>query len=185
MRLSLSVLPRPALLALALPLALAACGGSDGPEIVKSCPGLVGLPEAMEQTRFVGGGRDLTDVAFTARLQDVRYGCIYRDDDSRIETEMLFQLMASRGPANPDGQARVGYFVALGEQQPEGPPQIVLREGYQATAQFQGNNTSVMMSDEITLSIPLPAGRRGGDYTIFVGLVLDEEEVEYNRRQQQ
>lgn len=182
MRLSFSVLPRHALLA--LPLALAACGGSDGPEIVKSCPGLVGLPEAMEQTRFVGGGRDLTDVAFTARLEDVRYGCIYRDDDSVVETELLVQLFASRGPANQDGQARVGYFIALGEQQPEGPPEIVLREGYQATAQFQGNNTSVLVSDEITLNIPLAADRRGGDYTIFVGLVLSEDEVEYNRRQQ-
>lgn len=181
------LLPIPAtarLALLALPLLVAACG-RDGPEVVKSCPGLVGLPEAMQQTRFTGGGRDLTDVAFTARLQDVRYGCLYRDDDTRIETELLVQLLAARGPANRDGRAQVGYFLALGKQRPEGPPEILLREGYQATAEFQGNNTSVLISDEVTLNIPLPAGGRGDDYTIFVGLVLDESEVEYNRRQQQ
>lgn len=170
---------------LALPLVLAACSSNSGPEVVKSCPGLVGLPEAMEQTHFVGDGRDLTDVAFTARLQDVRYGCIYDEDDAQIETEMLVQLVASRGPANREGRADVGYFVAVGEQQTDGPPEILLREGYHATAEFASNQNTVLLNDEITLTIPLTGGRRGSDYTIFVGLVLDEAEVAYNRRQRE
>jgi len=166
-----------------LSLVLAACGGSSGPDIVRSCPGLVGVEDAMEQTHFVGGGRDLTDVDFTVRLDDVRYGCIYNDEGDAIETELLVQLVAAKGPANRDNQARVGYFIALGKQRDQGPPEILVREAYQATADFRGNHTSVLLNDELTMTIPIRPGQRGDDFTIFVGLVLDEEEVEYNRRQ--
>ncbi|MDF2094974.1 hypothetical protein [Aquibaculum arenosum] len=170
---------------LALPFLLAACSSNDGPDVVRSCPGLVGLDDAMEQTHFLGGGRDLTDVDFTARIEDVRYGCIYEEDEGTILTELLVQISAARGPANQDNRANVAYFIAVGEQQEQGPPEILLREGYQATAEFQGNQTSILLNDELTLRIPARSDQRGDDFTIFVGLVLDEAEVEYNRRQMQ
>ena len=139
-------------------------------------------PEGLPTLQF---DIDLTDVGFTARIEDVRYGCIYTDDGDAIETELLVQLVAARGPANQSSQAQVGYFVAVGEQQGQGAPNILVREAYQATAEFQGNRTSVMLNDELTMTIPIRSGQRGDDFTIFVGLVLDEEEVEYNRRQMQ
>lgn len=179
----LSTMARSVLPLLSLPFLLAACGGSSGPDVVRSCPGLVGVDDAMEQTHFVGGGRDLTDVDFTARIEDVRYGCIYSDDGNAIETELLVQLVAARGPANQSNEARVGYFIAVGEQQAQGAPDILVREAYQATADFQGNRTSVLLNDELTMTIPIRPGQRGDHFTIFVGLLLDPEEVEYNRRQ--
>lgn len=171
--------------ALALPLLLAACSGSEGPEVLRSCPGLVGVDEAMRQTHFVGGGRDLTDVDFTARVEDVRYGCIYEQEDeaTNVRTELLVQILAARGPANRDGVAQVSYFIALGYTGGEGAPEILARESYEATARFEGNRNTVLMNDELSITFPLPAGRRGDDYGIFVGLVLDEDEVAYNRRQ--
>jgi len=167
----------------ALPFLLVACSGKKTPDVVRSCPGLVGIDDAMEQTHFVGGGRDLTDVDFTARIEDVRYGCVYSSDGSVIETELLVQLVAAQGPANRNRQAQVAYFLAVGKQREQGPPDILVREAYQATAEFEGNRTSVMLNDELMMSIPIRRGERGDDYTIFVGLVLDEPEVEYNRRQ--
>jgi len=179
----LSMMAKTAFPLLSLCVLLAACGGGREPDVVRSCPGLVGVEDAMEQTHFVGGGRDLTDVDFTARIDDVRYGCIYTDAGNAIETELLVQLVAARGPANQDNQAQVGYFIAVGKQRDQGAPDILVREAYQATADFRGNHTSVLLNDELSMTIPIQPGQRGDDFTIFVGLLLEETEVEYNRRQ--
>lgn len=105
---------------LAIPalLALTACGifeGSDGPVIV--CPRIVPVVEAQEMTRFVGDGRDLTEVDFRARLADVRAEC--EADEEEIELTMQVILSATRGPANSEGAAGFSYFVAVATRDEE------------------------------------------------------------------
>ena len=39
-----------------------------------------------------------------------------------------------------------------------------------------------VISEELEPEIPLPEGRRAASYTIFVGLVVTEEELAANRR---
>ena len=54
------------LLALIGVLGLAACSSDD--EVYRPCPRIVVVKDAQNQVRFVGPGRDLTDVAFEARI---------------------------------------------------------------------------------------------------------------------
>ena len=163
---------------LAIPalLALTACGifeGSDGPVIV--CPRIVPVVEAQEMTRFVGDGRDLTEVDFRARLADVRAEC--EADEEEIELTMQVILSATRGPANSEGAAGFSYFVAVATRDEE----ILARDEYAVSLPFEGNRTTVGLLDEVDVEIPLAEGETGREYRVFLGLALTPGELEWNR----
>ena len=77
------------LIPLALLLTLVGCGSGDqGP--LPPCPVVFPVAEARELTRFAGQGRDLTDVLFEARVEDVALICGYLDD--------VIEVLAKRPP---------------------------------------------------------------------------------------
>ena len=162
-------------------LPLAACGsfdglfsGDDGPAIV--CPRILPVVEAGEMTRFVAEGRDLTDVDFRARLSDVRAEC--ETDEEEIELTLQVILSASRGPANSEGAADFSYFVAVATRD----EQILTRSEYAVSIPFEGNRTNVGLLDEVDVEIPLSEGQTGREYSIFLGLALQPDELEWNRQ---
>ncbi|CAE7836472.1 gcvT, partial [Symbiodinium necroappetens] len=120
-------------------------------------------------TRFVPGGRDLTEVDFRARLADVRAECA--TDEEEIELALQVILSASRGPANAEGAATFDYFVAVASRDEE----ILARDAYSVTIPFEGNRTTVGLLDEVDVAIPLAEGQTGREYRIFVGLALTAE----------
>ena len=78
----------PALAALML---LSACetevfgSSEDAPTAVPPpCPRVVILSDAGRLTRFQGAGRDVTDVSFEAEIQQLRFGCVYREREIAI-----------------------------------------------------------------------------------------------------
>ncbi len=159
---------------LALLLALAGCGvGDRGPP--PPCPTVFPVAEAREVTRFVGQGRDLTDVLFEARLQEVALVCAY--DDGVIEADMRVQVMAVDGPANRGRTIRLAYFVAIATLDRK----IVAREEFELEVPFEGNRTRVIAIDEVSPRIPLRPGQSGADYVIYVGLALTPAELRYNQ----
>ncbi len=167
-------------LALLALLTLSACssvdglfGGDEGPDL--TCPGIVPVVDAQEMTRFVPGGRDLTEVDFRARLADVRAECA--TDEEEIELALQVILSASRGPANAEGAATFDYFVAVASRDEE----ILARDAYSVTIPFEGNRTTVGLLDEVDVAIPLAEGQTGREYRIFVGLALTAEELAWNR----
>lgn len=159
---------------LALSLVLAGCGfGDRGPP--PPCPPAFPVAEARELTRFAGPGRDLTDVLFEARVQDVALVCEY--DDGVIEMDLRVGIMAVDGPANRGRKVRLAYFVAIATLDRK----IVAREEFELEIPFEGNRTRVVAIDEVSPRIPLRPGQTGADYVIYIGLALTPDELRYNQ----
>ena len=125
--------------------------------------------------RFTGQGRDLTDVIFEARLEDVALICEY--DDNVIEADMRVRILAVDGPADRDRVANFAYFVAIATRD----RRIVAREEFALAVPFEGNRTRVLAVEEVSPRIPLLPGQSGADYVVFVGLALTPDELQYNR----
>lgn len=159
--------------------ALAGCSVLEAPAPPPPCPKVVRVADAAKLTRFIGAGRDLTDVAFEAELLDVSGTCGY--DDDLIDVETLVKFVASRGPADQARRADFKYFVAIATRD----KRIVGREVFESTIEFPGNQTRAGVVEELEQQIPLSAGKAGPDYVIYVGFELTPEEVEFNRRQTQ
>ena len=171
--------PLGGLAAAILSVAVAGCslfeGGDDDP-YRKACPQLVPVVDAMRVTRFQGEGRDLTDAEFEARIDDVSGECEL--DDEEIVTNMAVTLVAKRGPADQDRRISFRYFVAIADNFEN----VLAREEFGVTLEFEGNRTQIGYLDEIEPTIPLKEGQSGRDFRIYVGLVLTPEELERNRQ---
>ena len=148
---------------------LAACSSDD--EVYNPCPRIVVVKDAQTQVRFIGDGRDLTDVAFEARIDGNGIACEY--DDAEIEVEMQVRLEVARGPAAPREGADVSYFVAVARSDRA----ILAREEFGLSLDMPGNNTRVVALDDVSPTIPLRAGETGADYLIYLGLSLSDDEL--------
>ena len=153
---------------------LAACG-STGTGPAFTCPQINRVGEASRLTRFVPGGHDLTDVSFEAVVGKVSGSC--SDDSGTIDVQMTAEFVASRGPADKTRKAPFNYFVAIVDPNDN----ILAREQFDTGIDFPGNQTRNSIKEELEQTIPLPQGRQGSDYRIFIGFVLTPEEVAYNR----
>ena len=152
---------------------LAACSSDDIPE---PCPAFVRLPEAARLVEYVGAGRDLTDVSFEATIGQIGLTCEY--DDNVVEGELDITFVASEGPANPERVAVLRYFVAIATRD----QQILTREEFALQVPFQGNLTRLAVTEQLSPRIPLQPGQSGASYVIYVGFVLNEEQLETNRK---
>lgn len=155
-----------------LAVILAACSKS-GPPL--PCPAVVPVADAAHLIRFDGSGRDLTDVIFEARIENFALTCEY--DDGVIESQLMVQFLAVRGPANRDRMAHLSYFVAIATRDQK----IGAREEFDLSVPFEGNHTRVLASEELTPRIPLKPGEDGSNYLIYIGLSVTPEELQYNR----
>ncbi len=168
---------------LAAPLLLAACETlssldfSPEPEIPPPCPRAVVGEGAGRLTRFDGSGKDPTNVLFEAEIADLVGSCIY--DDTEISVEMQIQIVAGRGPAATEDDAKVNYFVAVTRMDKT----ILAREAFDAVIELQGNQTRNEIIEEIEQIIPIPEGYSGGNLVIVVGFEMTPEELEFNRQQ--
>ena len=154
-------------------LTLAACSGGDEP--VGPCPQLQLLKDTDRLVRFVGEGRDLTDVEFEAALRQPFLSCEY--DDDVVEALVIVNLVALRGPADDDRVAEVAYFVAIADRNKA----VVAREEFSVEIPFEGNQTQVVVTEEVEPRIPLQAQEIGTDYRVYVGLRLTPDELQYNQ----
>jgi hypothetical protein len=170
MRRLLFALPAGALVA----AAFAGCASkSDGPD----CPRLAIPDDVGRMTRFrEGPGRDLTDVAYTARLAKADGFCT--TEKSGVKVEMTVQLVVERGPASTGAPVDLQYFVAVTDP----ARRVLAKEVFPAQIAFEGNQRVSGSSEEIEERIPIPRGADPGSYSIIVGFQLTPEEVEYNRR---
>jgi hypothetical protein len=156
---------------------LAACDRSD-PALDRTqyCPNMIRVVDAQDLTRFGGsGGRDLTDIEFRASFDRIFATC--EIDDGQIEAEIEVITSAERGPANQEGVARYSYFVAIADLDEN----ILLRESFPVTIEFEGNRNRIGKRDTLYPEIPLREDETGRNYNLYYGLVLTRSELEYNR----
>ena len=160
------------LCACSLAVALAACSGD---EVVLPCPQLQMLKDTDRLVKFVGDGRDLTDVEYEAALRAPFMSCDY--DDDVIEALVIVNLVALRGPADEDRVAEIAYFVAVTNAN----NRDVIREEFTVQIPFEGNQTQIVVTEEVAPRIPLQAEESAADYRIYVGLRLTPDELQYNQ----
>ncbi|MFO1152444.1 MAG: hypothetical protein U1E42_02095 [Rhodospirillales bacterium] len=161
--------------------ALAACSSKEKPP---ACPRVAVLNGAGTLTRFApGGGRDILDMDFEAEIADVVSACRDQKRDGNPISVVVVApvLVANRGPANQDRQARFNYFVSV----VDGSETILTKQIFPIAMDFSGSRNRVVLRDDdppITIDVPNPQkiGARG--YEILVGFQLTQEEIDYNRK---
>lgn len=165
-------LPRRLVMACGVAFLLAACAGE---EVAPPCPQLQMLKDSDRLVKFVGTGRDLTDVEYEAALRAPFISCEY--DDNVIESVLTVNFVALRGPADDDRIAQISYFVAITNQNNRN----VVKEEFTVEIPFEGNRTQVIATEEVGPRIPLQAEETAADYRVFVGLRLTPDELRYNQ----
>jgi hypothetical protein len=162
-------------------LATASCGTTE--DIASyPCPFVGAVREVSYMTKFQGESQDLSDTLYEAKIDEVRpaVNCVYEDDDGKraIVYDIQVKFLAQRGPKEREGVARFNYFVGIG-----GPGgQIIEREVFDSEIAFEDNATQAITIEEIQPRIPLKQGENGDYYRIYVGFMLSERELAYNRK---
>ena len=177
---------RGGLLAVLLPvMALSVASCSETPKQSMPCPVVKRVPDAAYITRFAGDSEDLTDTVFEARLVDVQPMCKYIVDNdtkkTKIESDILVKLQASRGPKLTKDEVTFNYVVALTGK----GGQKLTRQPFDVEMPLTADKPTGQLVDNPTVTIPLKQGENGDFYQIYVFLEVTEKELAYNRRNPQ
>lgn len=179
---AIGYLGRGGLLAILL-FGVASC--SETPKQSMPCPVVKAVPDASYLTRFGGESEDLTDTAFEARLVDVQSKCVYSEDTdskkTRIVSDLLVKVLASRGPKLTGDNATFNYVVALTGQ----GGQKLQRQPFDVTIPLTSDKPTASITDNPTVTIPLKNSENGDYYQIYIFLEVTEKELAYNRRNPQ
>jgi hypothetical protein len=162
-------------------LATASCANTENIASYP-CPFVGAVRELSYTTRFEGESQDLSDTLYEAKIDQVlpAVNCVYENDDGKqaIVYDIQVKFLAQRGPKEHEGLAKFNYFVGIG-----GPGgQILKREVFDSEIAFENNATQAITIEEIQPRIPLKQGENGDYYRIYVGFMLDERELAYNRK---
>lgn len=146
------------------------------------CPFVGAVREVSYMTRFAGESQDLSDTLYEAKIDQVlpAVNCVYQDDDGKraIVYDIKVKFLAQRGPKEHEGLVKFNYFVGIG-----GPGgQILTRQVFDTEIPFENNATQAITIEEIQPRIPLKEGENGDYYRIYLGFMLTEQELAYNRK---
>lgn len=147
------------------------------------CPVVAPVRELAYMTKFVGGSEDLSDTLFEAKIDQVlpAANCVYQEDDAgkrAIVYDIRVKFLAQRGPKDREGAAKFDYFMAIGG--PDG--NVIAKQDFDTQVPFENNATQGIVVEELQPRIPLKQGENGDFYRIYVGFVLDKQELAYNRK---
>ena len=168
---------------LVAPLLLGACETlrsldfSPEPVIPPPCPRAVVAEDAGRLTRFAGADQYETNMVFEAEITDLAGSCVY--DDETIEVDLQIRIVAGRGPASTDDEAKLNYFVAVARTDKT----ILGRDAFDTVIDLSGNQTRNETIEELEQTIPIPEGGSGGNLVIVVGFEMTPQELEFNRQQ--
>lgn len=154
---------------------LAACAE---PTKVIPCPPILIPLDTERVTRFApGSGRDITDVVMRGEIRFLSGECTVKDE----EVEMTFPIAVRglRGPAQKTGVEPIRLFLAVSTPD----RQILNRREMDMTLNFEGNRTTTVSADTVTVVIPKKEEQSARSFILFIGLVLSEEELQYNREE--
>lgn len=162
-------------------LATASCGNTENIASYP-CPFVGAVRELSYTTKFEGESQDLSDTLYEAKVDQVlpAVNCVYENDDGKqaIVYDIQVKFLAQRGPKEHEGLVKFNYFVGIG-----GPGgQVLTREVFDSEIVFENNATQAVTVEEIQPRIPLKQGENGDYYRIYIGFMLNERELAYNRR---
>ena len=146
------------------------------------CPFVAAVRELSYMTKFQGGGEDLSDTLYEAKIDEVRpaANCVYEEDEGKraIVYDIQVKFLAQRGPKDREATAKFNYFMAVTGA--GGRP--LTRQVFDTEIPFEDNATQGIVVEELQPRIPLKQGENGDFYRIYVGFVLNEKELAYNRK---
>ncbi len=143
----------------------------------RACPRFEIVGDLSRLAKFQEGpGRDLSNVLYMARFDDVKVSCKY--DDTGVTVDMTVSLVGERGRAGDKlPNAEVTYLVAI----MDGKREIVKEERFTSLFDFS-NNKLAAINDELVERIPLPPTAPGSDHTLIIGFQLTPEEIDFNEK---
>jgi hypothetical protein len=164
-----------------LALLLAGCGGGIGTQLPIACPNPGLLGEGADLTRYrAGGPQDLTGLDYDARLVSINGTCKAGRGERSIDVTMTAGFSVERGPASEGRAVELPWFVAVLDRQTDA---ILSRQNFTDRVVFGRNETRASVSSApVSISLPVGANRRAGDYRILVSFQLDEQDLALNRR---
>lgn len=155
--------------------------------IVLSCPDYLVVADAANLIRFRDGpGRDLIDVDFETEIIRVQLACTSDIDRKtrvgNLDVDVTVTFSVQRGPANRSRKGRFDYFISVVGRDKK----ILYREAFAINVGFPGNKTRLLLrSEPVTLEIPITPKRASRSYSVFAGLILSRDELEFNRQRRQ
>jgi hypothetical protein len=143
----------------------------------KTCPKVEVVDALSKLVQFADGpGRDLSDVLYAARIEDVKSACAF--DKSGVRVEMTVSIVGDRAQA---GQKLTGsdvtYFVAI----TDASQAIVAKKLFTSRLDFSEDKPA-RIDDVLDQTIPLTVLTSAKDHTIIVGFQLTPEQVNYNQK---
>jgi hypothetical protein len=130
-------------------------------------------------------GRDITDIHYEAEINGFDGSCEYigkKGIYSEVKLNIKVKFKVVKGPAAQNRYVEFSYFVAI----PEFYPKSAGRQNFTVRANFPENRNSInFIDEEVEISIPLKASRRGPESEVYIGFLLNPEQLENNRRKRQ
>jgi hypothetical protein len=160
-----------ALLAPALALSLAACGGGNSDLADYYCPAPFTVQDAGRLTHFKeGAGRDPRDIAWDAAIIGSATKCSI--SRKAIEVTLFIRISVSAGPSIGTPRTSIPYFVRVLDS----GRNVVQSQEFNADFRLSAANPRGSSQEELTLTLP-----RDGSYSVAIGLKPTPEELNYNR----
>lgn len=158
------------------PLALSACTT----KIVPPCPSVRVDSTTSRLIQFKDGpGRDPADALYQAEVIAYQGSCSYGDKGVTVQMDLDFAITG--GQAGQKGPVTLYYFVAVPQlfPQPEGKRVFTLKHDLGGAP---GVREQVRESN-LQIFIPLKENEPAASYDVYVGLQLDDAQLDYNRAQ--
>lgn len=165
-----------ALAAPVLAVLLASCGVTTDQ---RACPGVEVISSLNRQVQFrgAGGGRDQNDVAFVARIGDVRSRCNYAE--SNVTTDLSITIVGQRGPAGAQlPSAEITYFVAV----IDGNRNIITKKSFSNRLAFDDKGQA-RITDDLQEKLPTNPLKSASDHSVIVGFQLTPDQINLNETQ--
>lgn len=166
--------------ALLVALAMVVSGCTN--KVVPPCPPVRIDSTTAQLTQFKEGpGRDITDVEYQAEIIAYQGECKYSDEG--VEVQMDLDFVIATGAAVKKGPASIYYFAAVPQlfPDPAGKRIFQLRHDLASSPGVRERR----QESNIRIFIPLKKDEPGAAYDVYVGLQLNNEQLEYNRAQRQ
>jgi len=171
--------------AVAMTLAVAACGGSAPSNPLTSgqasCPRIAILADGADVTRFRDAGvRDLTSMTLDARIAGFDARCDYAGRDRQVlDVRITPRFQAERGPAAQGRTADLGWFVAVSNADDS---RVLDRQGFTTRATFGTNAPrAALVGQTARVQVPIGDGAAAIDYLVRISFQLTPEELALNR----
>jgi hypothetical protein len=157
-----------------LALVLASCGVTTDQ---RACPTVEVIASLNRLVQFRGAGHDQNDVAFVARVGDVRSRCTY--EESNVTTDLSITFVGQRGPAGAQlPSAEITYFIAV----IDGERHIITKKSFSDRLLFDDKGQA-RIADDLQEKLPTNPIKSASDHSVIVGFQLTADQINLNETQ--